>query len=202
MTTVSGPTPTPAPTPTSGSATGVGGRFAAQVGIDVETIDPALPDCGCGAVATFSPPPARTAAGSAPPSDPAAGDDRVADVTGAGDPSGDGQPVPTGALLALVDATARAAAEAAVAVPGRRTALTPTAAGVQFREPARGTVTARASVPCEGAITDRADDRGLFRFSVAVEVVDPAGTRVANGTVQWLAQIDGTAPAPPTAPGD
>jgi hypothetical protein len=194
---MSGPTPTPTP----GSASGSGGRFAARVGIEVETIDPALADCGCGAVATFSPPPARTAAGSASPSDPAAvddlgGDDPGAEDPGAGDLSGDEQPVPTGALLALVDATARAAAEAAVAVPGRRTALTPTATGVQFREPARGTVTARASVPCEGAITDRADDRGLFRFSVAVEVVDPAGTRVANGTVQWLAQIDGT----PTTP--
>lgn len=194
---MSGPTPTPT------STSGVGSRFADRIGIAVETIDPALADCGCGAVATFSPPQARTAAGSAPPSDPAAAedpasDDRATDGPSGDDratdgPSGDEQPVPTGALLALVDATARAAAEAAVTVPGRRTALTATATGVQFREPARGTVTARASVPCEGAITDRADDRGLFRFSVAVEVVDPAGRRVANGTVQWLAQID-TAP--------
>lgn len=140
--------------------------FADRLGIRVERVSPTLDDCGCGAVAAVSPP----------------------EVAADGEPAAI---VPTGIVLALVDATARAAAEAAVTVPGRRTTLVATATGVQFREAARGTVTARASVPCEGVITDRADERGLFRFSVAVEVADPAGTRVANGTVQWLAQIAG-----------
>lgn len=137
--------------------------FAERLGIRVERVDTPLADGGCGAVAAVSPPEAASGGGY----------------------------VPTGILLALVDATARSAAEAAVTVSGRRATLAPTATGVQFREPAQGTVTARASVPCEGMITDRADDRGRFRFSVAVDVVDPSGARVATGTVQWLAQIDG-----------
>jgi hypothetical protein len=104
--------------------------------------------------------------------------------------------LPTGAVLALVDATARAAAEAAVTVSGRHPALVATAAGVQFREQGRGTITARATVPCEGVITDRADADGLFRFSVAVDVVDPSGARVAAGTVQWTGRMDGDSGVP------
>ena len=159
-----------------------GERFAAGLGIRVDRADPTL--AGCGAVATFSPPPAA-----ADPTDP----------TGSGVTTAVGDvPVPTGIVLALVDVTARAAAESAVAVPGRHTMLAPTATGVQYRAPARGAVTARASVPCEGVITDRADDHGVFRFSVAVDVVDPTGTRVASGSVQWLARITDAASAAST----
>lgn len=104
--------------------------------------------------------------------------------------------VPTAAVLAVVDATARAAAEAAVTVSGRHAALVATATGVQFREQGRGTITAQATVPCEGVITDRADADGLFRFSVAVDVVDPSGARVAAGTVQWFARMDGDSGVP------
>src|SRR5690606_13280541 len=107
--------------------------FADRLGIRVERVSPTLDDCGCGAVAAVSPP------GTTADGEPAAPGTAA-----------DGEPaatVPTGIVLALVDATARAAAEAAVTVPGRRTTLVATATGVQFRAAARGTVTARASVP-------------------------------------------------------
>lgn len=166
-------TAVPAPTadPTAGE------RFAARLGIHVDRADPTL--AGCGAVATFSPPSAA---------DDPGGDDPTATAGTAG--AAEIAAVPTGVVLALVDATARAAAEVATAVPGRHTTLAPTATSVQFRAAARGTITARASVPCEGVLTDRADDHGVFRFSVAVDVVDPSGARVASGSVQWLARID------------
>ena len=143
-------------------------RFTAHVGVRVTPGDGSL--CGCGATATLTASPAW--------------DD--ADRAGGAGPT----TVPTGALLALVDATAREAAEAAVAVPGLRATLVPTATGVQFRNSARGALTASASVPCEGEIIDRADDQGVFRFSVAVDVVGSTGARVATGTVQWLARVD------------
>lgn len=143
-------------------------RFTAHVGVHVTPGDGSLRGCGAMATLTASP----------------AWDD--ADGAGGAGPT----TVPTGALLALVDATAREAAEAAVAVPGLRATLVPTATGVQFRDSARGAVTASASVPCEGELVDRADDQGVFRFSVAVDVVGSSGARVATGTVQWLARVD------------
>jgi hypothetical protein len=51
-------------------------------------------------------------------------------------------------------------------------------------------VSATASVPCEGELADRADASGVLRFSVAVDVVDLAGERVATGTVQWQARLE------------
>ncbi|MBN2623769.1 MAG: hypothetical protein JXA83_10390 [Acidimicrobiales bacterium] len=111
--------------------------------------------------------------------------------------------VPTGAVLALVDAAARAAAETALGVPGTPATLVPTATGVQHRvASAAGALTAQASVPCEGTLADRADERGVLRFSVAVEVVDAAGERIATGTVQWLARItrDGEPPTDDAGP--
>lgn len=115
------------------------------------------------------------------------------------DDTADESPVPTGALLALVDATAREAAERAVAAPGRRATLVPLATGVQFRGTVPGPVTARASVPCEGVLVDRADEEGVFRFSVAVDVVASTGDRVAAGTVQWLARVSDADAAPTPA---
>ena len=74
---------------------------------------------------------------------------------------------------------------------------------MRFRASIPCPVTASASVPCEGLIVDRADENGDFRFSVAVEVVGPTGTRVATGTVQWLAHIEAEAAAgPPTGAED
>ena len=142
-------------------------RFAAHVGVRMVDAGDGAP-CGCRATARLVGPAAWLG-------------DAGAD--------GGGEPVPTGAVLALVDAAARAAAEAALAGPGRRATLVPTATGVQHRVAATGTVTASASVPCEGVLADRADERGLLRFSVAVDVVDARGDRVATGTVQWLATI-------------
>jgi hypothetical protein len=156
------------------SGTDVSERFAAHVGVHIGRDDGS--QCGCGATATLT----------ASPTWRSASDARDAsDAGGAG-----ATPVPTGALLALVDATAREAAEAAVAVPGLRATLVPMATGVQFRDAAWGTVRASASVPCEGVLVDRADDQGMFRFSVAVDVVGSTGSRVATGTVQWLARVD------------
>lgn len=141
--------------------------LAGALGIRVDRPDP---DAGGGAaVATF-------ADGSAWSGDEStAGDEPV--------------PVPTAALLALVDATARAAAEAAVGAPGRTTTLVPVATGVHFRALVHGPVTATASVPRDRDLADRADDRGALRFSVAVDVVGPGGARVAAGTVQWVARM-------------
>lgn len=143
-----------------------GERFAAHVGVRMVDAGDGSP-CGCWASAEL--------------------DGSRTWLAAAGDHDGD--EVPTGAVLALVDAAARAAAEAALAGPGRRTTLVATATGVQHRIAATGTVAARASVPCEGVLADRADDRGVLRFSVAVDVVDAHGARVATGTVQWLATI-------------
>jgi hypothetical protein len=146
----------------------LGERFAAHVGVQVDTSGDGSP-CDCGATATL------TAA--APWLEP-------------GQDDGGTAPVPTGAVLALVDAVARHAAGVAVAESGHRVRLDATAMGIQFRAPAAGPVTATASVPCEGVIADRADERGSFRFSVAIEVVDDAGERVATGTVQWRGHLD------------
>jgi hypothetical protein len=157
------------------SAVDLSDRFAAHVGVQVTPGDGA--PCGCGATATLEPTPAW--------------DDQV------------GAPAPSAAVLALVDATARHAAEAAVAEPGLRATLVATATSVRFRASIPCPVTASASVPCEGLIVDRADENGDFRFSVAVEVVGPTGTRVATGTVQWLAHIEAEAAAgPPTGAED
>jgi hypothetical protein len=104
-------------------------------------------------------------------------------------PDGDGR-VATGALLALVDAVARRAATDATVGSDRPVHLAVTAAAVQFRSPATGGLSATATVPCEGMITDRADADGSFRFSVAVDVVDEGGARVASASVQWRAGPD------------
>jgi len=155
--------------PPAAAADGPGERFATHVGVRVDRSG-GPSHYGCGATATLTAtPPWRSR------DDPPVGDDGT---------------VPTGALLALVDATARAAAEVAVARPGHRASLAPTAAAVQFGSDAAGSVTATATVPCEGMITDRADDQGSFRFSVAVEVNDDDHHRVATATVQWLAHLE------------
>lgn len=163
-------------------------RFAAHVGVQVGPCKDRSPG-NCGATATLADRPRWLASGEG------------ASVDDGGDPPA--TRVPTGAVLALVDATARAAAEAALGVPGTPATLVPTATGVQHRvASAAGAVTAHASVPCEGTLTDRADERGVLRFSVAVEVVDADGDRVATATVQWLARIarDGEPPADGAAP--
>jgi hypothetical protein len=144
------------------SAVDVSERFAAHVGVHIGAGDG--PPCGCGATATLESTPGW--------------DDQP------------GAPAPSAAVLALIDTTARRAAEEAVAGPGRRASLVPTATTVQFRASIPCPVTASASVPCEGVIVDRADENGDFRFSVAVEVVGPSGTRVATGTVQWHAHVE------------
>ena len=55
-------------------------------------------------------------------------------------------------------------------------------------------------VPCEGVIVDRADENGdSCCCSVAVDGSGSAGTRVATGTVQWLAHVEAEA-APPAPP--
>ena len=162
MSTMASPTG-PDAVSTVASPTGPGERFAAHVGVQV--VRGEAPPGGCWATATL---PGRPWG------------------AGADDPAG---PVPTGAVLALIDATARAAAEASLATPGLRAAISPAASSVQYGATGTGTVTARASVPCEGALVERADERGLLRFSVAVEVVDGDGTRVATATVQWRATI-------------
>lgn len=163
--------PRTGPAPVGGGVTpsdAAADRFADHVGVQVTATDGT--PCGCGATAVLRPP-------------------------GPGDEAGAGT-VPTGAVLALVDATARRAAEAAVTVPGYTATLVPTATGVQYRRPATGPLTARASVPCEGQVADRADEQGTFRFSVAVDVDDPSGERVATGTVQWTCRLDRTGDTP------
>jgi hypothetical protein len=109
------------------------------------------------------------------------------------DPSPGGT-VATGAVLALIDAAARQAATVATQLGPRPVELEVTGAAVQFRAPAAGALTATGTVPCEGLVTDRAGDDGSFRFSVAVEVVDEGGARVATASVQWRA-----GEVPPTA---
>ncbi|MFO7281244.1 MAG: hypothetical protein C0P77_012645 [Thermoanaerobacterales bacterium] len=143
------------------------------------------PPCGCWATATVP---------ASPPWTAAAG------------PAGDaeGPTVPTAAILAAVDATARRVAWAALGEPGDAATLVETAASVQFHRAARGVVTARASVPCDNPISHRADASGTVRFSVAVDVTDAGGDRVATGSVQWLAQLpvgadDGAGAAGPQA---
>ena len=148
----------------------VGDRFATHVGVRVAGPDHGSAS-GCGATATLAERPWL-----AGPTD---------------DPLG---PAPTGALLALVDATARHAARAALGPAGAGAAIEPTATRVQHHRPARGDLSASADVPCEGALADRADEHGVLRFSVAVAVVDAGGDRVATGTVQWRARLDGTRP--------
>ncbi|HEX6424188.1 MAG TPA: DUF4442 domain-containing protein [Acidimicrobiales bacterium] len=152
-----------APDRPAGGAPGPAERFAAHVGVRV--VRGEAPPGGCWATATLPGRPWSAAA------------------------AGPADPVPTGAVLALIDATAWAAAEASLAAPGFRATLTPAASSVQYGATATGTVTARASVPCEGALVERADERGLLRFSVAVEVVGGDGTRVATATVQWRAAV-------------
>jgi hypothetical protein len=108
------------------------------------------------------------------------------------DPSaGADDPVPTGALLALVDAVARRGAAEATHDAPEPLRLEIVAASVQFRSPAVGRLTATATTPCEGTVADRAGPDGGFRFSVAVDVVDGAGTRVASASVQWRAAPNG-----------
>jgi hypothetical protein len=103
------------------------------------------------------------------------------------DPASGGGTVATGAVLALIDAAARQAASVATQLGERPVELEVTGAAVQFRSQAAGALIAIGTVPCEGLVTDRAGDDGSFRFSVAVEVVDPDGTRVASASVQWRA---------------
>ena len=151
------------PGPRTADVAGPDERFAAHVGVRI--VRDEAPAGGCWATATLPERPWSA---------------------GADGPAG---PVPTGAVLALIDATAWAAAAASLATPGLRAALSPAASSVQYGATGTGTVTARASVPCEGALVERADERGLLRFSVAVEVVDGDGTRVATATVQWRATV-------------
>jgi hypothetical protein len=151
------------PAPPTGTAGDVGERFAAHVGVRLLGPDA---DSPCG-----------TATATLPESSSWCDDSGTAAV-------------PTGALLALVDATARAAASTALGDRGPRATLRTTATGVHYRSPASGAVTATATVPCEGELAHRADEQGVLRFSVAVELVDGAGDRVATGTVQWLARLD------------
>ncbi|HEX6420026.1 MAG TPA: hypothetical protein VFZ77_16110 [Acidimicrobiales bacterium] len=139
--------------------------FAAHVGVEVQRHE-AAPG-GCVATAVLEAPPPWLAA-----SGPA-----------------EARAVPTGALLALVDATARAAADAVLASPGVRATLVPAATSVQYGPAAAAPLTASASVPCEGVLTDRADGDGRIRFSVAVEVTDAGGERVATASVQWRATL-------------
>jgi hypothetical protein len=103
-------------------------------------------------------------------------------------------PVATGAMLALVDAVARRGAVEATADAPRPLRLEVVAAAVQFRSPAVGRLAATATVPCEGTVADRADADGAFRFSVAVDVVDEAGVKVASASVQWRADPEPAAP--------
>ncbi|HLT68998.1 MAG TPA: hypothetical protein VKZ72_02455 [Acidimicrobiales bacterium] len=140
--------------------------LATHLGLQV---DGGGPPCGCWATATLPSSPPWAAA----PTGPVAG----------------GPGVPTAAILAAVDATARRVARAALGEPGGVATLVQTAASAQFHRAARGAVTARASVPCDGPISDRADASGTLRFSVAVEVTDEAGDRVATASVQWLAVL-------------
>lgn len=158
-----------------------GDRFAAHVGVTVH--HQGGTPCECGATATLTEPPAwaRTPA---------------TDADGTGTDADDGAAVPTGAVLALVDAAARGAAEAALSGHGGPAALVPVATGVQYRTRPVGSLTATATVPCEGELTDRADPRGVLRFSVAVTVLDRHGDRTATGTVQWVATL-----VPPDATG-
>src|SRR5690606_23780272 len=103
-----------------------GDGFAAHVGVEVRRHE-AGPG-GCVATAVLEAPPPWLAAGE-PAEAPA---------------------VPTGAVLALVDATARAAAGAVLAAPGVRAVLVPAAASVQYGPATAAPLTASASVPCEG----------------------------------------------------
>jgi hypothetical protein len=133
-------------------------RFAARSGVTTLEQE-GRSRCGCTATATLSPDPADDA----------------------------GAPVPTGALLVLVDAVARTAACAALRAP---CTLQAAGAGVRYDAPAAGRLTATATVPSDGELGDRADAAGTVRFSVAVEITDAGGQRVATGTVQWVAHLD------------
>lgn len=165
--------------PTTGTGAGpvvdLDERFAAHVGVRVERRSDGRVGCDvdgtCDAAATLTGRPAWL---------PAA----ASDGSGAVD-----APVPTAAVLALVDAVARAAAEAAVTASGRQVTLVPTATGVQYLAAATGALNARGSVPHESEPVDRTDDRGMVRFSVAVEVLDARDTRVASASVQWVATV-------------
>ncbi len=164
-----------------GPSAEVGDRFAAHVGVQVDEFDDSHCTCGATAVLTSAPWLDRDGHHQESPRGEHADDTAV----------------PTGAVLALVDAVARRAADVAAASSGRRVHLVATATGIQFRGPAAGRVTATASVPCEGVLVDRADDQGAFRFSVAVDVVDDGGDRVATGTVQWRGHLDDESPTVP-----
>jgi hypothetical protein len=176
--------------PTTGTATGpavdMGERFAAHVGVRVERrgdseaddMGPCDVDGTCGATATLTGRPAWLSV-------------TASDGSGAED-----APVPTAAVLALVDAVARGAAEAAVTASGRRVTLVPTATGVQYLAAATGALHARGSVPHESEPVDRTDERGMVRFSVAVEVLDARDTRVASASVQWVATVHDTPGGP------
>jgi hypothetical protein len=142
----------------------VGERFATHVGVQVDRSGDGSP-CDCGATATLTAEAPWLA-------------------------EGEDAPAPTGALLALVDATARQAASAALGKAGQGAVVIATATSVQHHREAAGAVSATASVPCEGELADRADASGVLRFSVAVDVVDLAGERVATGTVQWQARLE------------
>ncbi len=172
--------------PTTGTGAGpavdLGERFAAHVGVRVEHRgdgeadgpDACDVDGTCGAAATLTGRPAWLPG--------AASDGAVAEDA----------PVPTAAVLALVDAVARAAAEDAVTASGRQVTLVPTATGVQYLAAARGALHARGSVPHESEPVDRTDEQGKVRFSVAVEVLDARDTRVASASVQWIARVHAT----------
>jgi hypothetical protein len=170
--------------PTTGTAAGpavdMGERFAAHVGVRVghrgDGLGEGTGECGadgtCEATATLTGRPAWL-----PDAAPEGAEDA---------------PVPTAAVLALVDAVARAAAEAAVTASGRQVTLVPTATGVQYLAAATGALHARGSVPHENEPVDRTDERGMVRFSVAVEVLDARDTRVASASVQWVATVHDT----------
>jgi hypothetical protein len=173
--------------PTTGTAAGPGvdvsERFAAHVGVRVgrrhepEAEDLAAGTDGCDVDGTCEA--TATLTGRPPWLSPTASDGSGTEAA----------PVPTAAVLALVDAVARAAAEAAVTASGRRVTLVPTATGVQYLASASGALHARGSVPHESEPVDRTDERGMVRFSVAVEVLDSRETRVASASVQWVATV-------------
>src|SRR5918997_1776951 len=83
--------------------------------------------------------------------------------------------LPTGAVLALVDATARAAAEVAVTVPGRRRRPVPLLRGGRRRRPVR-----RPGGGGHGPV-DRPDGRRLRRPSRAHPNLTDAGSRPRPG---------------------
>lgn len=171
--------------PTTGTAADLavdmGERFAAHVGVRVERTGGAegVAECSheCHVDGTWEATATLTGR-------PAWLPDPASDVAAAGDP-----PVPTAAILALVDAVARAAAAAAVTASGRRVTLVPTATGVQYLTAATGALRARGTVPHESEPVDRTDERGMVRFSVAVEVLDAQDIRVASASVQWVATV-------------